>query len=67
MKNRKSIFASFDIRDPEEAFDNAIRKGLKHPENYMFMYHKDGRDYFKHVDTRLYRSFRHKFDKPQEK
>lgn len=41
------------IRDFEQAFENAISKGLK-PAKYMYMYSDEQYDYFKHVDTREY-------------
>lgn len=37
------------IRITGEAFENAIAKGMINPENFMYMYSKDGQDYFKHV------------------
>lgn len=44
-------------RDPEEAFENAIKKGLKNPDDYMYMYSDNNKDYFKHIDTREYIEF----------
>lgn len=44
-------------RDPEEAFSNAIKKGLKNPDDYMYMYSDNNKDYFKHIDTREYIEF----------
>lgn len=53
-----SIFAGMKIREnPEEAFENAIKKGMKNPEDWMYMYSENNRDYFKHIDTRIYKSF----------
>ena len=46
------------IRDPQEAFENAIKKGLK-ADDYMYMYSADGYDFFKHIDTRLYVKFKY--------
>ena len=47
-KSRDSIFASLDIREnPDDAFDNAIKRGMKRPEDWMYMYSKNNRDYFK--------------------
>lgn len=43
--------------DSTIAFDNAIKRGLKNPDDYMYMYTKKGRDYFKHILTRKYKSF----------
>lgn len=40
--------------DGEEAFENAIKRGLKNPEEYMYMYSIGKKDYFKHIDTRNY-------------
>jgi hypothetical protein len=40
------------------AFERAIKQGLKNPEDYMYMYTKDGKDYFKHIDTREYKKFK---------
>ena len=39
---------------PEKAFKNAIKKGMKNPENYMYMYSDYHYDHFKHIDTREY-------------
>ena len=54
-----SIFTKMKIRkNPDEAFENAIKKGLKDPENWMYMYSKCGKDYFKNFSTRKYISYR---------
>ncbi len=52
-----SIFANLQTRDSELAFYNAIKKGMKAPEDWMYMYSKNGRDYFKHIDYRTYVSY----------
>lgn len=68
MKNKKfikdvthienSIFANVQIREnPDDAFENAIKRGMKNPNDWMYMYSKNGRDYFKHCDTRCYKSY----------
>lgn len=68
MKNRKdvkyfthpkdSIFAGMQVREnAEEAFDNAIKRGMKNPQDWMYMYSKNGKDYFKHCDYRTYMSY----------
>lgn len=44
--------------DSDEAFENAIKRGLKNPEAYMYMYSINGRDYFKDIDNRNYISFK---------
>lgn len=59
-REENSIFSCLDIRDPVEAFDNAIRKGLKNPHEYMYMYSDKGKDYFKHEATRMYKVFKQK-------
>jgi hypothetical protein len=45
-------------RDHIEAFENAKSKGLKDPENYMYMYSSNNKDYFKNIDFRNYISFK---------
>ncbi len=58
MKEKEeSIFSALTIRDPDQAFLNAIKKGLKNPYDYMYMHSDGGKDYFKHIDTRMYISF----------
>ena len=44
-------------RDHIEAFNNAKAKGLKDPQNYMYMYSQDKKDYFKNINFRNYISF----------
>ncbi len=56
--DRDSVFKNLDIREnPDDAFDNAIKKGMKNPDDWMYMYSKNCRDYFKHCDTRRYISY----------
>lgn len=58
IKNENSVFSGLQIREnPDDAFENAIKRGMKHPENWMYMYSKGGRDYFKHCDYRCYKSY----------
>lgn len=53
-----SIFAGMKIREnPNDAFDNAIKRGMKNPDDWMYMYSENGRDYFKHCDYRNYKSY----------
>lgn len=55
---KDSIFAGIQIRkNPEDAFDNAIRRGMKNSNDWMYMYSENGRDYFKHYITRSYKSY----------
>lgn len=56
---KNSIFASLQIRENhEDAFENAIKRGMKNPDEWMYMYSKNGRDYFKHYFNRTYKAYR---------
>jgi len=44
-------------RDSNKAFENAKSKGLNDPQNYMYMYSKDNKDYFKNINFRNYINF----------
>lgn len=50
---------NYFFRDYEKAFINAIKKGLKNPDDYMYMHSDDYFDFFKHICTRQYISFRY--------
>lgn len=52
-----SIFRELKIYDYKAAFHNAIKKGLKNPDDYMYMYSTRFKDYFKHHQTRGYISY----------
>ena len=55
---KESVFAGMKIREnPQDAFDNAIKRGMKNPDDWMYMYSENGKDYFKHCDTRNYTSY----------
>ena len=45
-------------RDHKEAFENAKLKGLNNPGEYMYMYSKDNKDYFKNINFRNYINFK---------
>ena len=45
-------------RNSNEAFENAKLKGLNNPGEYMYMYSKDGLDYFKNINFRNYINFK---------
>ena len=45
-------------RDHKEAFENAKLKGLDKPNEVMYMYSKDGLDYFKNINFRNYINFK---------
>ena len=56
---KESIFAGMQIREnSNEAFENAIKKGMKNPERWMYMYSEKSKDYFKNCYTRRYISYR---------
>jgi retron-type reverse transcriptase len=44
-------------RDSNKAFKNAKSKGLNKPNEYMYMYSKDNKDYFKNINFRNYINF----------
>ena len=50
-------------RDSQIAFENAKAKGLNKPSDYMYMYSKDNRDFFKYIMDRKYISFEYKDNK----
>ena len=43
--------------DHKDAFENAISKGLNIPTDFMYMYSKDSKDYFKNIMDRSYINF----------
>ena len=45
------------MRDHKLAFENAKSKGLKKPSEFMYMYSKDKKDFFKNINFRNYISF----------
>ena len=57
IRDTRTKTAETKVLDPGAAFKDAISKGLKNPEDYMYVYTKDGKNYFKHVDTRKYTSY----------
>ena len=53
-----SIFEGIKMREnPEDAFNNAIKRGMKNPDDWMYMYSENNKDYFKNYYTRGYRSY----------
>ena len=44
-------------RDSNKAFENAKSKGLDKPNEYMYMYSIDNKDYFKNINFRNYIDF----------
>ena len=53
-KNKKQYI---ELRNSQKAFKNAKSKGLNNPSEYMYMYSKDNKDYFKNINFRNYISF----------
>ena len=45
------------LRDSNKAFENAKSKGLNKPGDFMYMYSKDKKDFFKNIMDRKYVSF----------
>ena len=53
-----SVFEGMKIREnPDDAFHNAIKRGMKNPEEWMYMYSENGKDYFKNYCSRVYRAY----------
>tara|TARA_R110000765_G_scaffold213113_1_gene318145 strand:- start:44 stop:232 length:189 start_codon:yes stop_codon:yes gene_type:complete len=50
-------------RDSNKAFDNAKAKGLNKPSEYMYMYSKDNKDFFKNIMNRKYIHFKYNDNK----
>ena len=42
------------VRDSVLAFENAIEQGIVNVEEYMYMHTIDGKDFFKHQESREY-------------
>lgn len=53
----ESIFKDLRFRDPQNVFENAIKKGMKRPYEYMYMNSSIMFDYFKHKETKVYKSY----------
>ena len=66
MGNKDSCFKGLTIHDPKQAFENAIKRGMKNPEDWMYMYTDGNRDYFKHCVTRQYCEYKNKRPKTAE-
>lgn len=53
-----SIFEGIKIREnPQDAFNNAIKRGMKEPDDWMYMYSYNNKDFFKNYHSRKYKSF----------
>ena len=56
IKKYKSTDGMY-MRDHRVAFENAKSKGLNKPNEFMYMYSKNDRDFFKNINFRNYISF----------
>jgi hypothetical protein len=54
---RTKTAETFRHSHPGAAFKDAISKGLKNPEDYIYRYTKDGKNYFQHFRTLKYTSY----------
>ena len=54
---KENIFINIYERDSNKAFENAKLKGLNEPEDFMYMYSKENKDFFKNIMDRKYVSF----------
>jgi len=54
----ESIFEGIKIREnSNDAFDNAIKRGMKNPDDWMYMYSNNNKDFFKNYYSRKYKSY----------
>jgi len=58
MTQTKTINGMYQ-RDSKAAFENAKKDASFQPREFMYMYSKDGRDYFKNTNFRHYVNFKH--------
>ena len=54
---KENIFINIYQRNSNKAFENAKLKGLNKPEDFMYMYSKENKDFFKNIMDRKYVSF----------
>jgi len=52
-----------NAKDSQIAFENAKSKGLNKPEDFMYMYSQDNKDFFKNIMDRKYINFEQWKDK----
>jgi hypothetical protein len=46
-----------NAKDSQIAFENAKNKGLDKPEDFMYMYSQENKDFFKNIMDRKYINF----------
>ena len=61
MDNNKIVVKN--AKDSQIAFENAKSKGLNKPEDFMYMYSQDNKDFFKNIMDRKYINFEQWKDK----
>ena len=54
---KENIFINIYQGDSNKAFENAKSKGLNKPGDFMYMYSKENKDFFKNIMDRKYVSF----------
>lgn len=53
-----SIFEGIKMREnPDDAFENAKKRGMKNPDDWMYMFSDNNRDFFKNYYSRAYKSY----------
>ena len=55
MDNNKIVVKN--AKDSQIAFENAKSKGLNKPEDFMYMYSQDNKEFFKNIMDRKYINF----------
>ena len=55
MDNNKIVVKN--AKDSQIAFENAKNKGLDNPEDFMYMYSQENKDFFKNIMDRKYINF----------
>ena len=55
MDNNKIVVKN--AKDSQIAFENAKSKGLDKPEDFMYMYSQENKDFFKNIMDRKYINF----------
>ena len=55
MDNNKIVVKN--AKDSQIAFENAKNKGLDKPEDFMYMYSQENKDFFKNIMDRKYINF----------
>lgn len=53
--------------NPQKAFENAIKNGMKNPDDWKYLYTEKNRDYFKNINTKEYISYSNKKIKNKER